>query len=206
MNVCISQLFDDHTAMHRLATGLPKAFAMARMEMPKGNPAVGLIREHILTGFFVDFFGSQNVEILDDGTNRGFDLHLYGHPLSIKTVTANGEVKVLWTVDPLKIGMEISRDYIPESDLFIVNIFWGKARDSIFYIPVGVQIEMRNKYRDGYLNAKVGTNHRGIAISKQAMREMKEDHKVLKHRVNWKESDLHYQPHDRWKDFWRSIK
>ena len=205
MNPCIESLFADKERMDRLTYGLPRAFEMAALEVPKGNPAVGILREHILTGFFISEFGEDRVKTLTDGTKRGFDVSVCGHNLSIKTVTGNGEVKVLWTVDPLKIGIEISRDYKPECDIFLANIHWGQERDSIFYIPLAVQADAREQFKDNYLKAKVGTNHRGIAISNTAMKFMKTDNRVLKHSVHWTQSGINYKPHDRWEEFWKKL-
>jgi len=205
MNQCIKDLFADSDRMRRLTYGLPQAFERVALEVPKGNPAVGILREHVLTGFFINEFGKNRVEPLDDEIKRGFDLSVCDHPLSIKTVTGSGEVKVLWTVDPLKIGIEISRDYKPDCDIFLVNIYWGKERDSIFYIPVAVQTDARKQMGDDYLKANVGTNHRGIAISRQAMTIMKSDSRVRKQSVRWHQSGIDYKPHDRWEDFWRLL-
>jgi len=205
MNPCIEGLFNDPKRMGRLTSGLPKAFEMAALEVPKGNPAVGILREHVLTGFFINEFGKDRVTPLDDGIKRGFDISVCDHDLSIKTVTGNAEVKVLWTVDALKIGIEISRDYRPECDIFLVNIYWRKEKDSIFYIPVSVQTDVREEFKDNYLKAKVGTNHRGIAISNDAMKVIKEDNRVLRQSVKWQLSGIDYKPHDRWEKFWEDL-
>ena len=205
MNQCIIDLFKNHR-INRLVQGLPKAFEMATQEIPKGNPAVGIIREHILTGFFINEFGKNKVIIQDDGIKRGTDINVCGHDLSIKTVSGNGEIKALWTVDPLRIGMEISRDYKPICDIFLVNIFWGKEKESVFYIPQSVQVNTRNELGDKYLKANVGTNHRGISISKLAMENMKKDNNVLKKSVKWNKSGLEYKAHDRWVDFWDAVR
>lgn len=201
MNPCIVDLFENESRMQRLASSLPKAFEMAAMEIPGGNPAIGILREHILTGFFINEFGDK-VVTEEGGITRGKDIYLCEVPLSIKTVTNNGEVKVLWTVDPLKIGIEISRDYSPSFDIFLVNIYWDKNKDSIFYIPTSVQSEIHHNLKDKYLKARVGTNHRGIAISAAAMRMMKSDSRVLRWPVNWTKTGVAYTPYQRWEKFW----
>ena len=201
MNPRIEALFSDKLRLDKLVLGLPRAFEMASREMPAGNPAVGILREHILTGFFISEFGDL-VGTDSGGITRGRDITLDGIPLSIKTVTGNGEIKVLWTVDPLKIGMEISRDYTPSYDIFLVNVFWGKNRDSVFYIPTEVQREIHDLMKDRYLKANVGTNHRGIAISSQAMREIKNDKRVLRCTVDWQKTGLNYSPYVRWQEYW----
>ena len=112
---------------------------------------------------------------------------------------------MLWTVDPLKIGLEIARDYNPEHDIFLVNVFWGKEKDSIFYIPSEVQTETRNCMKDEYLHARVGTNHRGISISSKAMKKMKADARTLRKSVKWEKVGLSYSPHERWENFWSQL-
>ena len=158
----------------------------------------------MLTGFLIDEFGEDHVVVPDDGVKRGIDVTLHGIELSIKTTTgaANSGVKVLWTVDPLQIGREIARDYKPECDMLLINIFWGKTRKSIYYIPIEVQLETRAALGDKYLHAKVGTNHRGISISTLAMKMLKEHEATISAHVNWLESDMHVMPHDRWVDYW----
>ena len=57
MNYCMYDLFQNDEKRNRFAKGLPKAFDMVRKRMPKGNPAVGLLREHVIIGFFEAAFG-----------------------------------------------------------------------------------------------------------------------------------------------------
>ena len=58
--------------------------------------------------------------------------------------------------------------------------------------------------KDKYLKANVGTNHRGIAISKEAMKAIKSDNRIFKISVNWNKTGLQYQPYQRWEDFWKN--
>ena len=202
MNRCLVELFESPSRMNRLTNGLSKAFEIVRAEMPKGNPAVGILREHVLIGYLMTEFGEDQIVVPKSGTVRGLDCWLCGKRVSIKTVTGNGDVKVLWTVDPLEIGREISRDYVPNSDIFLVNINWGKRDKSIYYIPMEVQLETRSEFKDEYLNAKVGTNHRGIAISRSALRILKSHDLTLTAEVDWVETELTETPYDRWVDYW----
>ena len=205
MNPYLAELFNDEERMDRLVRGLPEAFERATKEIPKGNPAIGLLREHILTGFFIDEFSSENVETTQDGINRSYDIVLCDHPLSIKTIKGNGQVKVLWTVDPLQVGREIARDYQPDCDILLVNIFWRRERESIFYIPLEVQQEVHGDMGDTYLTASVGTNHRGIGITREGMNRLKNDDRTLVQSVNWIEQGLDYTPFERWKNFWSDV-
>ena len=72
----------------------------------------------------------------------------------------------------------------------------------MFYIPTEVQREIHDLMKDRYLKASVGTNHRGIAISSQAMRAIKDDPRVLRCAVDWQKTGLNYSPFDRWQEYW----
>lgn len=203
MNDCIVRLFQDSQKAGLLQSKLPLAFELASMEMPKGNPAVGIIRENILVSFFVSQLGTESVQQESSGTTRGSDLLLCGKSVSIKTVTGMGEIKVLWTVDPLKIGSEIALTYQPEYDIVLVCIFWGKNRESVFYIPKEVQADVISKIgRKSYLDAKVGTNHRGIAITSLARKALLEHTDTIKIGIQWNKTNPDYNPRKRWDDFW----
>ena len=202
MNKRLTKLFASPTRMARLTKSLPAAFEMAMKEMPRGNPAVGLVREHALIGYLIAEFGERNVQVPDDGTARNYDVLLHGSPLSIKTVTGNGGVKVLWTVDPVHIGREISRDYKPSCDILLVRVHWGKEVESIFYIPQEVQKKARKALGDAYLSAKVGTNHRGISISSAGMKALLADGRTLRARVGWHKKGLDHTPYERWTRYW----
>ena len=203
MNPRIADLFSGPKRIQRLAEGLPRAFAVARGEMPPGNPAVGILREHILIAYFIDEFGKDAVHVPARGTERGFDLIVDGHELSIKTTTGNTNFKVLWTVDSLQIGREIARDYEPKTDIFLVQLHWGKERDSVFYIPAEEQVDLRRSLSDGYLSAAVGSNHRGIQITSVARKQLLARPNTLRASVNWQEHVVASTPFDRWVSFWR---
>lgn len=204
MNPYLIQLFESTSRLRPLVERLPRAFEVVKNEVPSGNPAVGILREHVLTAFFIEEFGAKNVQIPNDGIRRGYDLTLHNYKLSIKTTTRTSSVKVLWTVDPLQVGREISRDYEPDCDMLLVNIFWNQSRESIFYIPTEVQKRVHRELGDAYLTAKVGTNHRGISIASKAMRCLKESEQTLSAVVNWQESGTLNSPYDRWREYWQA--
>lgn len=202
MNPHLIQLFESKSRLNRLVERLPRAFEIVKNEVPSGNPAVGILREHVLSAFFIDEFGQEHVRIPDDGVRRGYDLKLHDHKLSIKTTTGSSGVKVLWTVDPLQVGREIARDYEPDCDMFLVNIFWNQSKKSIFYIPLEVQQRVHQELGDDYLSAKVGTNHRGISITSTAMRCLKSHEQTLSANVNWQRRGLDNSPYKRWLSYW----
>ena len=205
MNSCIVDLFKDDSAMSRLAAGLPRAFEMAALEMPKGNPAIGLLREHILIGYFINHFGHDSIQQVDDGVKRGSDVFVCEQELSIKTITDDSNVKVLWTADTKKVKYEITEGYKPDCDIFLVNIYWDRECDSIFYIPAIVQSELHKSMGKKYLHANTGTNHRGISISRDAMIRLKADSRVLKKAVYWNKTELKHSAYERWEEFWKTM-
>ena len=107
MNNCFYDLFLIQEKRERFSDGLPMAFDMVRQRMPKGNPAVGILREHVIIGFFVAEFGEHNVSVPEKGNERSYDVILCGQELSVKTVTNNGGIKILWTVDTEQVQREI---------------------------------------------------------------------------------------------------
>lgn len=206
-NQCLVDLFNDADRSARLVRGLPKAFEMAGLELPFGNPAVGFLREHALTGFFINVFGADRVNVPERGNKRGFDILICGQELSIKTVTGEGLVKVVWTVDQDMVLGELSGKYKPDCDLLLTRIFWNKTKPSIFYIPAEVQAEIHEGLGKGqYLKANTGTNHRGIEIRKPAMHSLLSHKDTLSLEVKWTKLGLDYTPYTRWNDFWQDVK
>ena len=54
-------------------------------------------------------FGAENVETEIPITETEIDVKVYGHPISIKTITGRSlsGVKLIWTVDPSKVIQSI---------------------------------------------------------------------------------------------------
>ena len=203
MNSCLLTLFENERSISKLARGLPLAFEMAGIELPSGNPAVGVLREHAIVGYFQDCLGIDKVKVPKSGVKRGYDVEICGKALSIKTVTGNGEIKVVWTSDNQKVDEEIL-SYKVDSDMFLVRIFWDEDVPSVFYIPQETQAEVINNIgRQKYLASRRATNNRGIIISNPAIKELQKHSKTKIISINWKKSGLSYTPYDRWIDFWK---
>ena len=183
------------------------AFDMVRQRMPKGNPAVGILREHVIIGFFVAEFGEHNVIVPERGNERSYDVILCGQELSVKTVTDNGGVKILWTVDTAQVKREINEGYRPEHDMLLVNIFWEQMADSVFYIPASVQQSVFDSIGSSqYLSSATGTNNRGIEIKRKTISALKAHPDTLRFPVYWTVRDVKYPaPWDEWKDYWESM-
>ena len=205
MNQCIINLLNDKVAINKLIIGIPKAFQIAKIEIPGGNPAVGLLREQAIIGYFKHYFKDE-VSTPIEGNKRDFDVSICNQKLSIKTATKNGSIKVLWTVDTSVVNREIN-NYVPKCDLFLIRIWWGSNEYSIFYIPIEVQINVLQELEipANYLHSSTGTNNRGIEISRQAMKLLENHEKTIKLKVDWKTDELDYSPYDRWEEYWKNL-
>lgn len=205
MNSCLFDLFQVREKRNRFAMGLPTAFDMVQQRMPKGNPAVGILREHVIIGFFVAEFGGDKVSIPERGNERSYDVILCGQELSVKTRTGEGGVKILWTVDTEQVEHEINEGYKPEHDILLVNIFWGLNKDSVFYIPLSAQKSvLDNMGREKYLSSATGTNNRGIEIRGRAISALKAHSDSYSFSVNWVTANINYpDPWQEWKDYWK---
>ena len=207
MNRCLIDLFESEDRLNRLVTVLPNAFKTVRQEMPKGNPSVDILLEYVITGFFINEFGEDDVLVPDKGIERRYDLEICGEKMSVKTGTNRTQVKVLWTVDPLQIEREVA-EYKPFCDIFLVEIFWDQSAESIFYIPLSVQEDAKKQMDESnylsYLTAGVGTNHRGISITGEAMKILRNHKDTKRATVDWTESGITAEPYDRWIDFWEN--
>lgn len=202
LNDCLVDLLADEGVISRLRRGLPEALEMADLELPKGNPAVGFLREHIITGFFINEMGADKVQIPLAGTERGYDITICGKTLSIKTVKAGGKIRLLWTPDSYKAGRELET-YRPQHDLLIVHINWDSCRGGVYYIPVSVQCEVYEHDPRHYMNIQVGTNHRGAGLTTASKKALLGHEDTIRIEVDWIKRGLSYTPYDRWEKFWR---
>jgi len=205
MNQCLTELFADKARIGHFLQKLPVAFEMAANEMPKSNPAIGILREHIIIGYLIGEFSKDRIMLPEMGNERAYDVVVCGEKLSIKTMTGSGldSLKVVWTADQEKIAEEIKGGYYPSSDMLLVIIQWNKTAESVFYIPHHVQSEIFHQLgSQDYLKAAMGTNHRGINISSLALKKLLDHTDTLKHKVNWVKQGLDYTPYKRWEDFW----
>lgn len=207
MNPCLIELFQQEEKREKIAKGLPIAFDMVSQRMPKGNPAIGVLREHVIIGFFIAEFGTDQVIIPEHGNKRGFDVDLCGHKLSIKTRTGMGGIKILWTSDTKSAEHEVLDGYYPSHDILLVNIFWEEYRKSVFYIPVSVQQNLLDEIgRLEYLKSATGTNNRGIEISSRAIKAFEHHEEVFSIPIYWGRQDITYpQPWDEWSNYWQNL-
>lgn len=205
MNPCLVDLFNNPEKRNKFAGRLPTMFDMVRHRVPKGNPAVGIFREHVIIGFFVNEFGVENVVVPAYGNKRSFAMELCDHKLSIKTRTGRGTFKVLWTADTEKVEKEINEAYEPQHDILLINIHWDKKRESVFYIPLLVQESVMDSIgRFEYLKSATGTNNRGIEITTKALSHLEKHKQTKSFQVDWTTTNGTYPaPWEEWKEYWQ---
>jgi hypothetical protein len=126
-----------------------------------------------------------------------------GSGLSIKTITGEGGIKAVWTVDA-ESSKNFINNYQPKCDILLVKIWWGSKRESLFLIPLSVQLEIFKMLgRAGYLNLpKAGTNPRGIEFSKEAIGLMLSHRDTLRIPINWQRKPIEYNVYERWVRYW----
>jgi hypothetical protein len=203
----VKDLFTDEEIISKIQTKLPKLFRIAELESSRAGKTgmeVGSLREKVIGGLLIYKFGEDKVNTDIPITEPETDAILDGKELSIKTITGNGKVKAVWTVDAESCRQFIE-NYQPKCDIILIQIWWGKEKDSFFLIPLEVQKEVFDLIgRDRYFDMpKAGTNPRGVEFSKEAVQKMLQNQKTLKMKINWIKEDLPYNVYQRWVDFWK---
>jgi len=202
----LSEIFDDKNLMNKIAKRLPYLFNIAELESSRAGKIgmeVGSLRERILVALLIYKFGERNVETEIPITEPEIDVRLFGQPISIKTITGLGGVKLSWTVDAQK-ARQFVEGYIPKSDLLLVQILWG-GEGGFFYIPLETQQKILKKMgRERYFKLpKPGTNPRGVEISKDALIRLMKNKETKVIKILWKRSKIDYNPYQRWIDYWK---
>jgi hypothetical protein len=205
----LRKIFTDEEIIKKVKNKLPKLFAIAELESSRAGKIgmeVGSVREQILVALLVSVFGEKNVETNIPITEYEKDVEVSGEPISIKTITGNGGIKVVWTVDAQK-AIQFFKSYKPTCDILLAVISWDnnpKVKSGLFLIPQFVQERTLNKFgRNKYLKLpKEGTNPRGVEISRSAISEMLNDKDVYHINIVWKKENIQYKTYKRWLDMW----
>ena len=203
----IKELFTDNITVSEIQAKLPKLFRIAEIESSRAGKIgmeVGSLREKVIGGLLIYKFGEVNVNTEIPITESETDVIVAGKNLSVKTITRNGGVKAVWTVDA-KSSKNFIDNYIPKCDILLIQIWWGENKDSLFFIPLNVQKEIFNLLgKEKYLKMpKAGTNPRGVEFSKEAIQKMLQHSKTSKIKINWIKQDIPYNVYKRWVDFWK---
>ncbi|HHT9105491.1 MAG TPA: ThaI family type II restriction endonuclease [Candidatus Wujingus californicus] len=216
MNSKVIEIFEDKILRERIKNKLPHLFSIAELESSRAGKIgmeVGSTREKILIALLIYKFGERNVESQIPITEPEVDVRLFGHPVSIKTITGSGGVKVIWTVDAPK-ALEFFESYTPTCEILMAQIKWDLKEEDIkksihpgglFLIPVSVQKKIMSQIgKEKYLKLpKVGTNPRGVEISKEGLLMLLQDKDTKCIEIVWRHSKIDYNPYKRWVDYWK---
>jgi hypothetical protein len=209
MSSQLGEIFSDNKTIQKIQAKLPILFNLAELEASRAGKIgmeVGSLREKIIIGLLIYKYGEQNIDVNIPITEPEVDVRLFGKPISIKTITGQGGVKAVWTVDAESARGFIS-NYVPKADILLVQIQWGKI-GNFYYIPLETQlIVFQELGRDRYFNLpKPGTNPRGVEFSKEALVTLQGEKGVEAIDINWKHSDSKVaiiEAYRRWVDYWR---
>lgn len=204
----LSELFENENTIKKVKDRLPYLFQLAELENSRAGKVgmeVGSVREKIIIALLIYEFGEENVEINIPITEPETDVKVFNSPVSIKTITGKtlGGVKLIWTVDATK-AKEFSKNYFPRCDMLLVQINWNNT-GGFYYIPLEIQIKTFNQIgRERYIKLpKVGTNPRGVEITKEALQDLVNDKESRCIMINWQSRKIDYNPYKRWVDLWR---
>ena len=199
------EIFGDKKLIEKIKKRLPYLFQLAEVESSRAGKIgmeVGSVREKVVTALLIHKFGEKNVETEVPITEAEVDVKLFGEPISVKTITGFGGVKLIWTVDAQK-ALEFRQHYKPSCDILLVQIDWGKT-GGFYYIPQDVQKKILAELgRENYIKLpKAGTNPRGAELTKEALLKLLNDSGTKSIQINWQKTKIDYNPYKRWVDHW----
>lgn len=212
MKKFLNGLFDDKTYRQKTKNKLPYLFYIAELESSRAGKIgmeVGSTREKILIALLISKFGVGNVETEIPITESEVDVKLFDKPISIKTITGKGGVKVIWTVDAQK-ARQFCDTYAPTCDILLAQINWnngkleGRNKGGLFWIPLDIQKRILQQMgNENYLTPpKPGTNPRGVEISRNALERLLQDNDTKYIEILWQRPEIEYNPYERWVDYW----
>src|SRR3989338_897885 len=123
----LEDLFSDSRLVSRIKSRLPKLFHIAELESSRAGKIgmeVGSAREKVIIALLIYRYGKDNVDTNIPITEPETDVIVKGVPYSIKTITGNGGVKAVWTVDASSAANFIS-NYKPKCHILLIQINWG---------------------------------------------------------------------------------
>lgn len=207
----LDDVFEDAKLVKLIKHKLPNLFNIAELESSRAGKIgmeVGSVREKILIALLIYKFGENNVKTDIPITEPEIDVIVYDRPISIKTVTDNGRIKLSWTVDQAK-SIEFKSNFKPSCDLLLAQIKWnlsGKNNPGgLFFIPQETQMLVLQKLgKDDYIKLPPeGTNPRGVELTSLALSLLLEHEKTKKIEIVWNKLQTEYNPYKRWVDYWK---
>lgn len=202
--------FKEELFIRKIRSKLPYLFQMAEIDCSRAGKLgmeIGLVRERILIAMLIYKFGLENVDVGIPATEPEIDVKVFDKPISIKTITnprITG-IKLIWTVDSKKVK-EFKTNYTPASDILLTHINWNN-KGSIFLIPLHVQsVILKKLSRKYYFKLpKLGTNPRGVELSKEAVQLMINHADTVAVEINWvRRGKLNSNTYNRWLKYWQA--
>ncbi len=196
-------VFTSETFINSVKTKLPKLFEISEVESTRGGKIgmeVGILRERVLTSFFISHAGEDNVITDSSATENSKDVQVFEDNISIKTFTGSGYggVKVFWTSDT-ESAKKVMRDYTPKYDLIVANINWGTDKGGVYYIDKQTQTNLLRKVGiEKFLKISSGSNNRGITYGKDILKSLMNDKNTLKIQVKWEKTNEKFNIFERW--------
>lgn len=202
----LEKLFTDENLASKIKEKLPKMFQIAEIESSRAGKIgmeVGSLREKIIIALLLHIYGKKKVNTEIVVTKSEVDVLLNDKPISIKTITGNGGVKAVWTVDA-KSSQNFINSYVPKCDIILVQIFWNSNKGGVFFIPLEAQNDIFSKVgRDKYLiMPKAGTNPRGVEFSREAVKMFLAHPSTKRIEINWVKEEIEYDVYKRWEEYW----
>ena len=208
MSSRLIEIFQDIQIINKIKTKLPYLFSLAELEASRAGKVgmeVGSLREKVLIALLIYKFGEENVDIKLPITEPEVDVKLFGAPISIKTITGQGGVKAVWTVDAQSAKGFVD-SYSPKADILLTQINW-QSKGYLYLIPLEVQNKVLKQFgKEKYFKLpKAGTNPRGVEFSKEALLKLQQE-VSQKIEIEWKRPKIElplYEAYRRWVDYWR---
>jgi hypothetical protein len=182
---------------------LPKLFEIAEVESTRGGKIgmeVGILRERVLTSFFISKVGEDNVDSDSSATENSKDVQVNGDDISIKTFTGSGYsgVKIFWTSDT-ESAKRVMDTYTPKFDLIVANINWGSNKGGLYYVDKQTQRQvMYSVGRNKFLKISSGSNNRGITYGTDVLKKLLNHENTLKIEIDWVKTNEKFNIFERW--------
>ncbi len=197
----ISELLTNPSYIGIIQQKLPPAFQTVEDEL-KGNPAVGLLREQVILGMLIAFLGEHRIKLIESGVNPDIDCYVDSQPLSIKTVTSSGGIRLKWTSNAVK-AKAFMQTYQPMSNLLVIRIVWSKT-GSMRFIPLNLQQQVFEQIGvTQYLEYRGATNTRGVNLSLEAESALIRHPQTVSLPISWQRAKAVVNPLDKWVGYWR---
>lgn len=208
MDIRIKQQLSRSEVKLRIQNKLSKFFQIAEVESSRSGKVgmeVGSFREKILIAMLIYIFGEENVDCEIPITEPEVDVRVFETSISIKTKTGSttSGFKLSWTVDS-KSAIIFRENYTPSCEILFVHIHWG-AEGGLYYIPLSAQLEVLNKIgASEYIKIpKMGTNPRGIEISKVGLKQLLLHKGTLRIPIQWQREEMEANIYNKWVKLWQ---